>query len=149
MDLLDTDVLYVARFQVSDPRHGISCVALEVAGRLGGGTTVFNVLEFCGLASFKLPPEELATYSNAFAETFGLNVIYPIFGEEPAEAWFTDALCQNVLAREARHMNVGDAAILWVAEQVPQSRIITWNVGHFQGRTDLAVLTPQNYLHEA
>jgi hypothetical protein len=149
VDLLDTDILVRTRIYTWDDRHEKSRLAVAQARNLGGGTTIFNVLEFCGVASPHLPEAALRYYADEVSEAFGLHVLYPGFDAQLAAEWFTGTFFPNIIEREARKMRVGDAAFLWVAEQSPDSRIISWNLAHFQGRTSLALLTPQEYLEES
>ncbi len=43
-------------------------------------------------------------------------------------------------------MNFMDALILNVAEEHDYSKFITWNVKHFEGRTDIPIRTPEEIL---
>lgn len=149
MDLLDTDILIRARVYTWGTHHEISRLSVERAQDLGGGTTIFNVLEFCGVASHHLPEAALRYYADEFSEAFGLHVLYPGFDAQLAAEWFAGTFFPNIIEREARKMRVGDAAFLWVAEQSPDSRIISWNLADFQGHTNLALLTPEEYLGES
>lgn len=43
-------------------------------------------------------------------------------------------------------MRLGDAVVLWVVEASQCDVLVTWNVKHLQGKTDIAVQTPSEWL---
>ena len=45
-----------------------------------------------------------------------------------------------------RKMTWGDAVLLKTAEDYDVEAIITWNKRHFEGRTAIEILTPEEYL---
>jgi hypothetical protein len=59
-----------------------------------------------------------------------------------------DVAVGELTDRLARGMKLGDALVLWAAEECRPKvgALLTWNARHFEGRTDLLVQTPQEWL---
>jgi hypothetical protein len=124
-----------------DPRAGLTRRFLERVRTAGSGiTAVVAVLEVAGAVSFHSSAEETTRLAHRFGELYGLRV-WPESGRLSFEA-------DDVTARLARRMTLGDALMLTAAETCrPRvSRLVTWNPADFRGRTPLGVVTPQQFL---
>jgi len=51
-----------------------------------------------------------------------------------------------VLELLARRMTWGDAVLVQTAEEYRADAIVTWNRKHFEGKTTVNILTPEEYL---
>jgi len=58
-----------------------------------------------------------------------------------------EQLFDNVFEKITMKMSFSDALILSVTEEHSCSKFVTWNVKHFEGRTDIPVNTPQEILN--
>ena len=62
-----------------------------------------------------------------------------------ATDWFAD-FSAGMFDLFGRKMTWGDAVLLKTAEEYEVETIITWNKKHFEDRTTIEVLTPEEYL---
>jgi predicted nucleic acid-binding protein len=60
---------------------------------------------------------------------------------------FVEQLFNNVFENITMKMSFSDALILSVAEERSCSKFVTWNIKHFEGRTDIPVKTPEEMLN--
>ncbi|MBI3181760.1 MAG: hypothetical protein HYZ28_06420 [Myxococcales bacterium] len=104
-----------------------------------GVTSVYCLAEVAGVMSFVQPPHLLRAFVRYFAPRYGVR-LWPtgIFQFDVAA----------VIERASRRMGAGDATVLWHAEtcRPPTSTLVTWNTRDFAGRTNLRLMTPQQYL---
>lgn len=141
MELLDSDIFILDLRFPEDVRHPVNRRFLKASG-FERATTIFNLLEVCGILSFNLSREALLTLYAEFGRRYSLSVLFP-----PAVP--LSALIAGTFEKITRKMTYGDAQILWTAEQHPViDRVITWNTRDFAGRTSLAVMTPRERLVE-
>lgn len=142
MDLLDSDIFVLdLRFR-DDPRYPANRTFLE-RRRGPRATTIYNLLEVCGILSFNLTHAALLTLYAEFSRRYGLSMLFPsVPGPQSLPA-----MIRGIFDKITRKMTLGDAQILWIAEQHPEvEQIISWNTKDFMGRTPLRILTPQEWL---
>jgi hypothetical protein len=65
--------------------------------------------------------------------------------DRSADRYFAEWL-EQMSQMFTRRMTFADAAILAVAEQYAATHFITWNKKHFEGRTTVSVMTPEEFL---
>jgi predicted nucleic acid-binding protein len=127
----------------NDSRYEINKAFLDESK--GRSTSIFNLFEMLGIASFNLNEVELMKLFKGFGEAYDLEILYPstafISVNEFVEALFEDAF-QKIRLK----MNFPDALILTVAEQHHCTRFVTWNIKHFIDRTYLSVQTPEEIM---
>ena len=141
MDLIDSDIFVLDLRYPNDPRHAANKSFLNNSRR-DRITTIYNVLEVCGILSFNLNQEALLTLYTDFGQRYILTVLFP--SVTTPEQNFA-----QIFAKISEKMTFGDAQILWTAEQHEQvKRIITWNTKDFVDRTALQVMTPDEWLAE-
>ena len=139
MDLLDSDIFVLDLRFPNDPRTPANKRLLESL-QMPRATTIYNVLEICGVLSFNLSTTALLTLYAEFSRRYTLSVLFPPESELNDLA----AMIAGIFEHISQKMTYGDAQILWVAEQHPEvERIITWNVKDFVSRTHLSVMTPE------
>ncbi len=108
------------------------------------GTTVFNVLEVCGILSFNLGEKQLQELFQYFAQHYCLEVLpHSTFGS-PLPALKTGDIF-DVIAMKA---GFGDALIIAaIQKHIPgAARFVSWNAEHFRGRIAIPVMTPKEFL---
>lgn len=143
MIFVDTDIYVIDRLFPKDERYG------DNARFLGLGrekcTSIFNLFELLGIASYNLNEIELKKLLKGFADVYGLEILYPRTAFVSAEA-FLESLLDDAFKKMTRKMGFQDALILNIAEQYNCTRFITWNSKHFKDRTDANVQTPKEFL---
>jgi hypothetical protein len=112
---------------------------------LDAGISIYNLLEICGLASFNLSQEELARWFYYFDQLYGIKVIFPKNLERTAWQFFEELL-NGMYKLFSKKMTFIDATTLLIAEEYEVSHIITWNKKHFEKRTQIPLMTPEDFL---
>ena len=108
-------------------------------------TSIFNLFELLGIASFNLNEVELMKLFKGFGEVYGFIILYPATAFISVNE-FVEALFERAFQKIKMKMNFQDALILTVAEEHQCSRFVTWNTKHFIDRTYLNVQTPKEFL---
>jgi len=147
MILIDSDIYAIDLMYPRDPRYALnSNFLINVAGE-PKATTIFNVLEICGKASFVLPRDKLLKLYRNFAKDYAVIVLWPKTDAMLATDFLTQRVVARSMAKMMGRMAFLDALILCVAEEHPEVDVfITWNARHFKGKTPLLVQTPREYL---
>ncbi len=139
MDLLDSDIFVLDLRYPTDPRQAINKRLLQ-SRETERATTIFNILEVCGVLSFNLSSEALLKLYTEFGRRYHVITLFP-----PETIGLLDMFSET-FDKIALKMTYGDAQILWLAEQHPEiDRLVSWNTKDFQGRTHLDVITPEEW----
>jgi predicted nucleic acid-binding protein len=141
--LVDTNVFVIELRYQRDPLFRVNRRFLRRLSADGtGATTVFNLLELAGILSFNLNEAQVLNLLALFPEKYALAVLPPLDLQS-----MLPRISQGAIARRlARRCAFGDALILEAAERYAPggSCFVTWDSGHFAGRTALKVLTPRS-----
>ncbi len=143
MIFIDTDIFAIAKLFPNDERHEINKEFLGEAKEKS--TSIFNLFELLGIASFNLNEVELMKLFKGFGEAYDLKILYPSTAFISVNE-FVEALFEATFQKIKLRMNYQDALILAVAEQHHCTRFVTWNTKHFIDRTYLSVQTPKEFL---
>jgi len=144
---VDTPTFVIELLYPQDASYAINHRFLETqAGAIR--TSIYNVLELCGIASYRLTQDELDKPFYGFEERFQARVLYPRVADDIPSTSFIDDWIAQLYACIARRMHFSDALILEIAESYSLSTFITWNKRHFEDKTTMRVLTPEEYLIE-
>ena len=139
--LIDTDVFVIDLRYHRDPKYSENKAFLEHVrqGRLEGLTTLYNLMEVCGILSFNLSSKSLRELFIGFAERYTVKILFPSEGE--GEICFDPVRVMEVIERK---LSFGDALITELAERYRRrfDLFVTWNVAHFEGKLPLRVVTP-------
>ncbi|MHA2369641.1 MAG: hypothetical protein ACXADX_12550 [Candidatus Hodarchaeales archaeon] len=147
MIFLDTDIFVLDRFFRKDARYPINTQFLEELKDEKRSTTIYNLLEFLGLASFNLSEIELNKMFVGFGSLYSVAIAYPHMAVvSPQE--FLERQIEQTLAKIRLKMNFSDALILQTVEQGNPIAFITWNKKHFKGRTTIPIYTPEEFLEQ-
>jgi hypothetical protein len=147
MILIDSDVYAIDIMYPRDLRYASNSDFLVSVADESKGTTIFNVLEICGKASFVLPRDKLLKLYRSFARDYAVVVLWPKTNAMKAADFLTQRIVARSVAKMMNRMAFLDALILCVAEEHPEvDTFITWNARHFKGKTSLLVQTPREYL---
>jgi hypothetical protein len=139
---LDTDIFVIDRLFHDDSRYKTNKHFLEETAEKA--TSIYNLLELCGICSFTLTGTELTKLFMNFHRQYGLHVLYPkIRTSSPEE--MVRSMISRTFEKICLKMNYSDAEIILIAEDYNCSDFITWNTKHFDDRTHLTVRTPADY----
>jgi len=142
---VDTDVFVIDKLFPQDHRHRENRLFLEKT--TDKATSIYNLLELCGIASFALTTAELTMLFTGFHQQYDLRVLYPrILRPSPDDQ--IQYQISKIFEKICLRMNYPDAQILLISEEYNCSDLVTWNTKHFEGRTYLSVKTPAQIMKE-
>lgn len=148
MIVIDSDVFLIdCRYQ-RDVKYPLNRQFLDELATQGveRATTLFNLLEICGVLTFNLNARQLRAFYANFASRYGVQVLGPALPERHGYR-MVDLLAGRTLAVVLRGVSFGDALALMTAESEPAATsFVTWNASHFLGKTRLRVITPAVWL---
>ncbi len=147
MIFIDTDIFVIEKLFKNDERY-IPTKKFLNSNLKEKCTSIYNLFELLGIASFNLSTIELKKLLKGFSEVYGIKILFPSTAYESADA-FVENSFDAAFEKISLKMNFMDALILTVAEEHNCSRFVTWNSKHFEGRTDIPVRTPQEMLTQA
>ncbi|MCL0051157.1 hypothetical protein M1M97_00640 [Thermodesulfovibrionales bacterium] len=139
--MIDTDVFVINLRYPRDSRYSENKAFLERIKReeLTAWTTLYNLMEVCGVLSFNPSPQSLQELFIGFAAQFNVMILFPDGRKE--EACFAPT---EILETMKRKLGFGDALIAEVAQR-QRGRIdlfVTWNAAHFGGKLSSKTVTP-------
>ena len=146
MVLLDTNIFIIDRFFRRDNRYEVNRAFIHRFPDMDASFSIFSLIELCGIASFNLSESELEKWFFRFERVYRVTILPP-----KAEAfsffedWF-EGFLDGLFKRIGQKMSYGDAVLLKEAEDYRLAGIITWNKKHFEARTKIEVLTPEEFL---
>lgn len=146
MIFLDTDIFVIDRLFPNDPRHKAN--KLFLGGTAEKATSIYNLLELCGISSFTLAATELTKLFMSFHQQYDLHILYPKVHRPSPEEMIRYAV-SRIFEKICLKMNYSDAQILLIAEEHNCSEFVTWNTKHFDDRTHLTVKTPADSAEDA
>jgi len=142
---VDTDIFVIDRLFAKDSRHRENRQFLEKTR--DKATSIYNLLELCGIASFTLTTAELTALFTGFHRLYDLRILYPrILRASPDD--LIQYQISKIFEKICLRMNHPDAQVLLISEEYNCSDLVTWNTRHFEGRTHLSVKTPAQLLKE-
>lgn len=144
MIFIDTDIFVIEKLFNDDKRYSVAKEFLN-SNLKDKCTSIYNLFELLGIASFNLNTSELKKLLKGFPEVYDIKILFPSTAYESTDA-FLEQLFDRTFGKISLKMNFMDALILNVAEEHNCSKFVTWNVKHFEGRTDIPVLTPDEIL---
>ena len=145
MIVIDTDVLALYHFFTKDDRHNTACTFIRDTQEIPRGTTIYNLLELSGILSVAGKPGPARSLLEAYATAADMQVLFPHLSPLSPEVFWAD-YSGELMEMMERGLRYGDAKVLWVAQNSNASSLVTWNTRHYQERTPLSVLTPDEYL---
>jgi PIN domain. len=143
MIFIDTDIFVIDKLFPNDDRYKDNETFLN--GSEEKFTSIFNLFELLGIASFNLNEVELMKLFKGFEEVYDLKTLYPSTAFISVNE-FVETLFDETFQKIKLKMNFQDALILAVAEEHHCTRFVTWNTKHFVDRTYLSVQTPKEFL---
>ena len=141
---VDTNVFVIDLRYRRDRHFSTNRKFLEKLAREGqGATTIFNVLEVCGILSFNLNTQQLRELFQYFPQKYNVAVL-------PA-ATPTQHLphlsVEDVFRFLERKAGFGDALLMAALDvHLEVGQFVSWDADHFRGKIRVPVMTPQEFL---
>jgi predicted nucleic acid-binding protein len=144
MIFIDTDIFVIEKLFKNDKRYIVTNEFLnnDIKEKC---TSIFNLFELLGIVSFNLSTTDLKKLLKGFSDVYNIKILFPKTSYASPDD-FIEQLFDNVFEKITMKMSFSDALILSVAEEHSCSKFVTWNVKHFEGRTDIPVKTPEEML---
>lgn len=145
LTVIDTSVFVIDLRYKRDKNFAVNRSFLDrIAAERRGATTIFNLLEVCGILSFNLNETQLKELVHYFPQHYRLEVFPHSTFESPLPALKTGDLFEII----SKRTGLGDALILGAIEKhIPgAARFVSWNAHHFDGRLSIPALTPREFL---
>jgi hypothetical protein len=119
-------------------------LSLVKTKRIIGFTSIYNLLELCGILSFNLSSESLLHLYLGFKKRYRLKQI--LFGNSSEENLIIDI--NTILGHLVKKMSFGDAMISACVEYHEDlvEAFVSWNAIHFENRLNIDVYTPSAVL---
>jgi predicted nucleic acid-binding protein len=140
-DIFVIDLRYPADRNFRDNRRLLDGILI---GELAGVTSVYNILEVCGILSFNLAAEELVDLYAGLADRYAVKVLFPPGGDESVSFSLP-----GIFRQIRKKMSFGDALVADVVERQETDRIrvfLSWNAKHFGSKLPIEALTPKDFL---
>ena len=133
LTVIDSPIFVIDLRYSRDRNYSANRSFLDQAAREGNAaTTIFNLLEVCGIMSFNLNGRQLKELFHYFPQRYNVEVFPHADFDAPLPTLRTDDLFNTI----AKKSGLGDALILSTVEKhVPgAARFVSWNARHFKGR---------------
>ena len=140
MIVVDTDVLAIHHIFLWDSRRRENEEAYELLKENKAKTTIYNLLELCGLFSAANMADRVDRVLEAYLSGDELDVEFPPYPEDWGD------FVELVINYLRRGLAFGDALVVLSSEAVGAETFITWNKKHFEGKIRAKVLTPKEFL---
>ena len=142
MIIVDTDVLAIHLIFTWDRRREENERVYELLVELGAKTTIYNLLELCGLLALAKMECRIRDLLRAYLAEEEIGVEFPSYPRDWGE--FTELVVRYL----ERGFSCGDALVALSVEAVGAETFVTWNKKHFGGKIGARVLTPSEFLRE-
>lgn len=112
-----------------------------ISGKLKAATSIFNVLEVCGIMSHNMSPENLFGLYGYFTEKYPVKIYYPARADGSFDY---DPL--KIFNQIQKKQSLGDAQIACLVVRFENlvSEFITWNVKDYAGKLPVPVRSPRD-----
>lgn len=111
--------------------------------KIRAATSIFNVLEICGVLSFNYSQEQLADLYSDFTRYFAVKVFLPA-DAQGALQYDLESIWRQI----AKKQSLDDAQVAYVVERFSNlvACFVSWNARHFEGKLSVPVMTPAEFL---
>ena len=143
--VIDTTVFIIDLRYKRDRHFATNRAFLEwIARTRSGTTTLFNLLEVCGILSFNLNEKQLHELFSYFPQRYTVEVLPYATLQSPLPTLQVGDLFQVISGKTS----FGDALIIAAVEKyIPRAtHFVSWNARHFAGRLSIPSLTPKEFL---
>lgn len=107
--------------------------------KIKGVTSIFNVLEVCGILSFNLSQDSLLKLYADFTKYYGIQILFPANPNVELQ-YDIPKIFQSISQKQG----LGDAQISYVINRFASdlSHMVTWDLAHYSGKVAIPVMTP-------
>lgn len=104
-----------------------------------GVTSIFNVLEVCGILSFNLSQEMLLKMYADFSNHFAVKILFP--ADATGNLHYD---LSRIFEQISLKQSLGDAQISYTVSRFAShlKYFVSWNAPHFAGKIPVPVITP-------
>ena len=145
LTVVDTNVFVIDLRYKRDRNFSANKTFLARIAHYGNGvTSIFNLLEVCGILSFNLNEQQLQELFLYFPQRYHVQVLPSVALDRPLPALRAEDIFHFLLQKAS----FGDALIMATINQhIPgASQFISWDADHFRGKLGIPVLTPREFL---
>jgi len=145
MIFIDTDIFVIDLRYRRDNKFGDNKRFLDdVTGKNLSTTSVYNILEVCGILSFNLNEQQLLDLYFHFPRRYNLQGLALMKPDQRLPSFRISSI-MDVINRKS---SFGDALIICAAAERAKELdyFVSWNAEHFRDKLPLPVLTPAEYL---
>jgi predicted nucleic acid-binding protein len=143
--VVDTNIFVIDLRYPRDRHYAANRRFLQKLMQTGqGATTLFNVLEVCGILSFNLNAQQLQELFHHFSQKYQVQVLPFAELDRPLPV----LAGADLFAYLKQRASFGDALLMaTIAAHVPgATQFISWDAAHFRGKLSIPVLTPNEFL---
>lgn len=147
LTIIDTSVFIIDLRYKRDKNFATNRAFLDhIAQERSAATTIFNLLEVCGVLSFNLNQKQLQELFFHFPQHYRVEVLPHHDFENLLPTLRTMDLFEII----SRKVSFGDALIIAAIEKhIPSAmNFVSWNAQHFVDRLSIPSLTPREFLRK-
>ena len=144
---VDTNVFIIDLRYRNDRNFGKNQAFLDFIASSGKGmTSIYNLLEVCGILSFNLSPKQILELFYYLPARYNVEVI----PSHTMESMLPTTSVRGVMDVIHKKASFGDALIAhFVKENVPESAIfVSWDAIHFKNLLPIKTLTPEEFFSQ-
>jgi hypothetical protein len=145
LTVIDTNVFVIDLRYKRDRNFSVNKAFLEHVARAGNGvTSIFNLLEVCGILSFNLNELQLRELFFYFPQRYQVQVVPPVDPERFLPSLTVEGLLHFIVQKTS----FGDALIMaTITRHIPgAARFVSWDADHFRSKSNVLALTPREFL---
>ncbi len=143
--VVDTNIFVIDLRYPRDRHFAVNRRFLQKLAQTGNGaTTIFNVLEVCGILSFNLNGQQLQELFHHLSQKYHGQILPFAVLDRPLP-FLTGSDLFGYLEQKA---SFGDALLMaTIATHLPHAtQFVSWDAPHFRGKIRFPVLTPNEFL---
>lgn len=145
MIAIDSDVLAIYHIFKKDKRFDITRKFMDDSTITPKGVTIYNLLELCGIIASSGKHQEAKKFFQEYFTKADIQILFPqISFRNEKEYWAIQN--DELIHRIERGVRLGEAVILWAIETNEIDIFVTWNKKHFEGKTPVKILAPDQFV---
>lgn len=142
---IDSDVLVIYHIFRKDKRFDITQKFMDDSTISPKGITIYNLLELCGIIASAGKHREARKFFQEYCTKVDIQILFPrVSFKNEKEYWAIQN--EELMHRIERGIRLGEAVILWAIETNKVDVFVTWNKKHFEAKTTVKVLTPDEFV---
>ncbi len=140
MIFADSDIFVIDLRYRRDVRYGNNRLFLDSVIEEGILTTsIFNILEVCGILSFNLNRQQLYELYFYFPQKYNLQGVAPL----KTAAMLPSFKLSSIIDTISSKASFGDSLVICAVNEkkAPTDYFVSWNAGHFKGKLSISALS--------